>query len=348
MIPRLITRDTASPESLAGLVLCQDVRADGGRSVLAKGTIIGREHLPVLMEAPWTELHFVQMTEGDLHEDEAGARLAAAAAGDGVEVRGQAGGHWPIAAARRGILEVELDALRRVNSIEGICVYTLYRGQVVDAGEAVARTKITPFVLHESHVREAESVARGAGGLVRVRPFVPMRVGAVVQESLGERAMVRFREALGRKVAWFGSELIEPAFVRAAEGDVADAIDSLARGGAHVIVLAGTKAMDVLDPAFRALERLGIPLERYGVPAHPGSLFWIARRGDTPILGMPTCGLFSQASVFDLVLPRVLVGERVGRAELAELGHGGFLTRDLAFRFPPYQQAKERGAVDVE
>lgn len=347
MIPHLVTRDSARPEELAGLVLCQDVRADGS-AVVTKGTILDDASLSALMSAPWTELHLLEITEGELHEDEAGARLARAAAGDGVEPRGQAGGHWPLAATRRGILEVRLDPLRRVNSIEGMCVYTLFDGQVVDAGEALARAKITPFVLHESLLREAEVVAREAHGLVRVRPFLPLRVGAVVQETLGERAMLRFREALGRKVGWLGAEMLEPLFVRAAEGDVAAAIQSLSAGACDVIVLAGTKAMDVLDPAFRALDRLGIPLERYGVPAHPGSLFWIARRGETPILGMPTCGLFSQASVFDLVLPRILAGERVGRAELAELGHGGFLTRDLAFRFPPYQQAKGRGEVEVE
>jgi len=86
-------------------------------------------------------------------------------------------------------------------------------------------------------------------------------------------------------------------------------------------------------------------MERHGVPAHPGSLFWLAYLADVPLLGMPACGLFSQATVFDLVLPRVLAGERVGRAWLAELGHGGFLTRDMAFRFPPYRPAAGRGEV---
>jgi molybdopterin biosynthesis enzyme len=106
--------------------------------------------------------------------------------------------------------------------------------------------------------------------------------------------------------------------------------------------------MDPLDPVWLALDRLGVTIERFGVPAHPGSLFWIAWHGDVPILGMPTCGLFAQATVFDLVLPRILAGERVGRAELAELGHGGFLTRELAFRFPRYRGGVVRGAIEEE
>ena len=109
--------------------------------------------------------------------------------------------------------------------------------------------------------------------------------------------------------------------------------------------MAGTKAMDPLDPP-SGIERLGAPLERYGVPAHPGSLFWLARVGEVPVLGMPTCGLFSQATTFDVILPRVLAGERVDRTTLAELGHGGLLSRDAAFRFPPYRPST-RGARDV-
>jgi molybdopterin biosynthesis enzyme len=160
--------------------------------------------------------------------------------------------------------------------------------------------------------------------------------------------MARFRDALGEKVAWFGSALLEPLFVRPDAGAIADAMGSLLAGGAQVITLAGTKAMDHLDPAFRALDRLGVAPERHGVPAHPGSLFWIARAGDVPILGMPTCGLFSQATVFDLILPRILAGDHVGRGDLAALGHGGFLTRDMSFRFPPYRASRARGEVGDE
>ena len=103
--------------------------------------------------------------------------------------------------------------------------------------------------------------------------------------------------------------------------------------------------MDELDPTFLALADLGGVRVRQGVPAHPGSLFWIGRIGTVPILGLPSCGLFSEATVFDLVLPRILCGDTIGGRELAALGHGGFLTRDMAFRFPPYRRSRRRGEV---
>ena len=298
-------------------------------------------------------LDVVAVEDAPLAHDRLAARAAHVVGEDApLESRGDAravGGAVARDEDRPHAVCVAADALRRVNAVEGMCVYTLYDGQVVDAGEAVARAKIIPFVVHEARVREAETVARDAGALVRVRAFRPMRVGAVVQETLGERAATRFREALREKIAWFGSTLLEPCFVRPDAREVADALDALAnRADAEIVLVAGAKALDPLDPAFRALERLGVPLERFGVPAHPGSLLWIARVRQVSIVGMPSCGLFSQATVFDLVLPRLLTGEPVGRSDLAELGHGGFLTREMSFRFPPYRESSKRGEVGGE
>lgn len=346
MKPVVVERASLSAASIGGLVLCQDVRGEGGRPAFAKGRILQADDAPLLMALSWDRLHVAAMEADEVHEDVAGRRIAAAAAGDNVAVGSFSAGHWPLTAVSRGILDVSTDALRRVNAIEGPCVYSVFHGQVVDAGEIVARAKITPFALAEPRVREAERIGVEAGGLVRVRPFRPMRIGAVVQETLGERAMARFRDALGEKVGWLGSELSEPRFVAADPDAIGGAVTSAIAEGAEVIAIAGTKAMDLLDPAFVALARIGATIERHGVPAHPGSLFWLARRGDVPILGMPTCGLFSQATVFDLILPRILSGERIGRTELGELGHGGLLTREMSFRFPPYRRASNRGEVE--
>jgi molybdopterin biosynthesis enzyme len=87
-------------------------------------------------------------------------------------------------------------------------------------------------------------------------------------------------------------------------------------------------------------------MERHGAPAHPGSLLWLARWDGLAVLGMPTCGMFSQATTFDLVLPRILTGEPIGNREIAGLGHGGLLSREMAFRFPPYRANAARGELE--
>lgn len=341
-----VARAEASLDAVNGCVLARDVRDANGRIALGKGRVMNREAFAVLELLGWDELHLVAPDAGEVHETEAGNRLARAVAGAGIFVGSAGGGHWPLEAMHRGILRVDVCALDEVNGIEGLCVYTLFDGQVVDAGEIVARAKIIPFVIANDALSCGESQAQVRGGIVSVLPFLRMRVGALVQESLGPRAMARFRESLGEKVEWFGSTLLEPVFVAPSAREVEGGVQQLVDDGAQIIAVAGSKAMDPLDPAFEGLDRLGATMVRHGVAAHPGSLCWLARARDVSIVGMPSCGLFSQATVFDLLLPRLLTGEILEARVLASMGHGGFLTRDMAFRFPPYRAARSRGAVE--
>jgi hypothetical protein len=66
-----------------------------------------------------------------------------------------------------------------------------------------------------------------------------------------------------------------------------------------------------------------------GAAALPGAMFLVAYLGDTPLLGVPACGLYHRTTSLDLVLPRIFAGERIGKKELAFLGHGG-LCRDCS------------------
>jgi hypothetical protein len=56
--------------------------------------------------------------------------------------------------------------------------------------------------------------------------------------------------------------------------------------------------------------------------------------------------MFSQGTLFDLILPRVLAGETPDSGSLARYGHGGLLGRDMRFRFPPYRKEADRGSVE--
>jgi molybdopterin biosynthesis enzyme len=57
----------------------------------------------------------------------------------------------------------------------------------------------------------------------------------------------------------------------------------------------------------------------------PGSMMMLAYREEMPIFGLPGCVIFDPFTSFDVLLPRVLAGEKVTRAEIAQLGHGGLI-----------------------
>jgi molybdopterin biosynthesis enzyme len=330
---------------LVGLVPAHDVRDGEGRVVVRKGTVLDAGAAGRLAALGGREVHLIEPEPGDVHEDPAGSRLAAAAAGEGVEVGEAAGGQRALRAGRRGLLRVDAAALAAVNAVEGVSVYTLYDGQVVDAGEVVGRAKITPLLIAEATVAEAERRARAARGLLAVRAFRPAAVAAVAPATLPPKVRARFEAALREKLDWFGARLVHLAFLPPEAPALAEGLRAALAGGAEVLVVGGANALDPVDPVFLALDLIDARVVRRGVPAHPGSLLWLARSGATPIVGMPSCGMFSQATLLDLILPRLLAGETVGAAELAALGHGGLLGREMAFRFPPYRAGQDRGAL---
>ena len=340
-----LSRTDASLATLEGRIACHDVRDGQGKLAVRKGQPLDAEAARLLLSLPWQELHVLELEPGDLHEEPAGARLSQAAAGDGVEVKGYAGGQWTLAATRRGLLRIHQRPLAEVNAQAGIAVFTLYDLQPVEPGEAVAKAKVTPLAIAESVVKQVEQCAWAAGGLVTVKAFQPRTIGAVTRESLDTRQRARFEAALKEKIDWFGSRLLSVRYSGGDAGAVAGEIQALVGEGADLAIMAGASALDPLDPVFLGIDRAGGRMERHGVPAHPGSLLFLAWLGDLPVLGMPTCGMFSQATTFDLLLPRLLTGERIGNADLAALGHGGLLSQDSAWRFPAYRKTAARGEL---
>jgi hypothetical protein len=335
----------SSAERLVGWVLAHDVRDASGALLARKGERLDASGAARLVAGARTEIHLLEMEPGDLHEDPAGQRVARAVAGPGVSVRDSVSGQWAIVAAHRGIVRIAIAPLAAVNGLEGASVYTLFDGQVVDAGEVVARAKVTPLVISETVVREVEESAGAAGGCVTVRPFERRPVGAVAPASLAPRPRARFEAVLREKLDWFGAPLVRLEYVESEAAALGRALEESIAAGARILVVAGANALDPLDPVFAAIERIGGRLVRNGVPAHPGSLLWVARVGAVPLIGMPGCGMFSQATLFDLLLPCLLAGETVGPGELAGYGHGGLLGREMAFRFPPYRAGRDRGTL---
>jgi len=123
--------------------------------------------------------------------------------------------------------------------------------------------------------------------------------------------------------------------IRDSVGAVEAAVGGLL-SDADLLLTAGANATDPLDPTLVALEHLGVRMEKQGAPAHPGSAVWLAYLSDKPIFGVAACGMFSRATVLDLILPRLFTGARVTAGDFNRLGHGGLLSKDMAFRFPAY------------
>jgi len=333
------TRRIERGEKVApGLVLTRDLGS------LKKGRVLSEADVRAIDAAVWKDLDVLELEPGDVHEDSAGQRLAAAVAGEGVGVGAVDGGSFPLMARRRGLVALDTDRLAKLNLVPDLAAYAHPDGYVAVEGDIVGRVKIIPFVTREEHLRRAEETA--AGGIVRVRPFIPMRAALLVHEQIAEQALERGRRSFQEKLSFFGSRLETARAVAGNPRALSEAVDGEQRAGAQLVLLVGSRSMDPQDPVLQALDVVGARMERHGVPAYPGTLLWIAYLGDIPVLGAPSCGIFSRATSLDVVLPRLMAGDRMDAAGIAALSSGGIIAPETSYRLAPYRKGVPRGQLE--
>lgn len=352
------------PAGLVGAVLTRDLVVDGER--WSKGRRLSAADLERLRGAGSVAspglarrggpITLLVPEAGDVHEDEAARRLAAAVAGPGLRATEPVESRVDLRAVAAGVARIRTAALERLNRIDPLEVFTIFDGQVVGAGDLVASVKVAPHLVPAAALAAGLQVV-GAGWrpIVWVAPFRCRRIAALVKESISEPARARFEASLRARVEGLGSELVEvlyvaddPAALEAALARLAAPRGPSSRGErgrstrpVDLVLTAGGASTDPLDPLFVALEAAGGTIVRHGVPAHPGSMLWLGRLGRTTLLGLPTCGAYSKATAADLLLAWLLAGAPPTARTVARLGHGGILTRDQRFRFPAYARGLE-------
>ncbi|HET9613509.1 MAG TPA: hypothetical protein VFP22_01755, partial [Candidatus Limnocylindrales bacterium] len=169
------------PADLVGAVLARDIVVDGER--WSKGRRLSAGDLARYAASPPAGLDGLTVIvpeAGDLHEDEAATRLAAAIAGPGLEARGPVQSRVDLVATAAGVVHVRIADLERLDRIDPLEVFTRLDGSIVERGDLIASVKVAPHVVAESVVAEGIGVVRaGARPVVEVRPFRPMSVGVV-------------------------------------------------------------------------------------------------------------------------------------------------------------------------
>jgi molybdopterin biosynthesis enzyme len=121
-------------------------------------------------------------------------------------------------------------------------------------------------------------------------------------------------------------------------------IRSFAEDGADLILCSGGMSVDPDDRTPGAIRDTGAEVVSYGAPVLPGAMFLLAYldQGDrvVPVLGLPGCIMYAKRTIFDLVLPRVLAGERLGAEDLCRYGEGGLCLSCPVCHFPNCQFGK--------
>jgi hypothetical protein len=319
----------ARAEDVVGRVLVHDLGPD-----LRKGTVLSADHLARVREAG--DVHVVELEPGDIHEDDAARRLAAALSGPGLTFQPPVQSQTRLTATHRGLVRVKPHLVDAINALGHISVFTLMDGQAVAEGEEVAGCKVTPVAVPGNLVAAAEQMCREKGPVVELLPFQPLRTFVVATERLKPKARDLFRAAVTAKLGWYGAEVLAVREVARTPEAVAAAYQEATDMGAQLVLFAGASAIDPLDPAYAELTSAGGHLLQLGAPMHPGSMLWLGRLGEAAVVGVASCAGFGRSSSLDLLLPFVFAYGRADAGDLLRLGHGGLIESAAGRRFPPY------------
>jgi hypothetical protein len=316
-------------------IVCHDVRNPAQRNevLVRKGSRVSADAAAALLARGVDELHLAVPDSGDLDEDAAAARLGAAVVGPGVSVSEGHYGQVGLVSEGRGMLRVDPARLERVNKVGGVLVLTAESDRPVDRDTSLGVVKCAPLFLSEASLAEVERI----GPVVRLQEFQRKRLALVApSERLRGGAFERAQTALSEAIAWYGSSLDQALGAEATVDGMAAAYRSVRH--ADLVLAAGASGTDPLDVVFEGLRRAGGEVTQYGIPAEPGTACWIGELEGVPVLGLASCELFGQPGALDLLLPRLFSGERLDRALVRGLAHGGLLLGPS--RIAPYHIAR--------
>ena len=317
-----------------GAILAHSVKV--GARALRKGRTLAAADIAALRAAGKTGVIVARLEPGDVGENEAADRIAAALGHPGVTAAPAFTGRANFYAERAGLCLVDRAAVDRFNLIdEAITVATLEPETVVEPKQMVATIKIIPFAVRAEALDA--SIATVTGPLFEVAPFKPHRVALVQTTLLGLKDSILDKtvETTRERLEALGSSLRWERRVRHDETELAPVVKEMLAAGADLVLVAGASAiLDRRDVIPAAIALLGGTIEQFGMPVDPGNLLLMARVEGVPVLGLPGCARSPKVNGFDWVLRRVLASLPVGPAVIRRMGVGGLLS-EIASRPSP-------------
>jgi len=291
-----------------------------------KGHAVCNEDLCHLQKLGKNHLYLIDLEEDEIHENKAAAILADALAGDGIIWQNEPReGKIKLVAEKDGLFTVNTAALAAFNMVEEVMCATLHSHTLIKKGELVAATRAIPLVMKRTPIERAAAIANQSGGVLSVQTLHQATAGLVITGNEVYHGLIedRFAPVLSEKVKTLGSKVDGITFAPDDEEKISTAIQSHIDRGCDLLLLSGGMSVDPDDVTRKGIRMAGATEMHYGSAVLPGAMFLVAYIDDIPLLGVPACGMYHRITVLDLVLPRILSGERIGKAELAFLGHGG-------------------------
>ena len=331
-----------------GHILCHDltriVPGEMKDAQFRKGHVVTEADIPMLLSMGKEHLYVWEVDENTLHENEAADRLAALCESAHMRRGDVKEGKIELFATEDGVFQVDVARLDALNALEDVMVATRHTNTAVKAGDKLCGTRVIPLVIDKRRLEEAEALV-GKEPLLKLTPFRKgLKAGIVTtgSEVFYGRIEDKFTPVVERKLAALGVTVAEKRLSDDQTANIVAAIDSVRKAGVDLVLCTGGMSVDPDDRTPGAIRESGANIVTYGAPVLPGAMFLLGYYDDgVPVMGLPGCVMYAKASIFDIVLPRIVAGIPITRSDLTRLGNGGLCLNCAVCTYPNCGYGKE-------
>lgn len=322
-------------EEAIGLPLAHDltriVPGEFKGRLFRKGHLVREADIPELKKIGKDHIYVLELGDGDLHEDDAAVRMADAVCGVNVSATEPSEGKVLLRSAIHGLTVIDKAFINGVNEIDQLAMATLQSYTVVSPGQSVAGTRVIPLLVAKEKVEQVERSARlwreahAGEGPISVKPFRTLKTGLITTGNEVYNGLVedRFGPVVRAKLEKYGSVVEEQRFCTDDSDSIVEEIRYFHSRQVDLILVTGGMSVDPDDRTPGAIRQAGADIVSHGTPMLPGSMLMMAYLEHTPIVGLPGSVMYDKYTVFDVLLPRICAGIRIGKTDITELGYGG-------------------------
>lgn len=326
-------------EDAIGCILSHDVTkivpGEFKGRLFKKGHVIKEEDIPKLLDIGKEHIYVWEPKEGQLHENDAAIRVKDLVLGENCYISEEIKeGKIDFFANKQGLLKIDKEQLLKLNMLGEIIVSTMHNNTPVKVGEKIGATRVIPLIIEEEKIKEAEKIINEK--IISVKEIKPKKAVLITtgNEVYKGRIKDAFLPVMKEKLEYYGGEIVKQVILPDEKEMITENILKAIEEKADMIICTGGMSVDPDDVTPSAIKDCNGEIITYGAPVLPGAMFLLAYYKDTPILGVPSCAMYSKRTIFDLVLPRVLADEKLSFADIAAYGNGGMCLNCGVCSFP--------------
>ena len=327
-------------EDSVGCILSHDVTkivpGEFKGRLFKKGHVIREEDIPKLLDIGKEHIYVWEPKKGQLHENDAAIRVKDLVLGQGCYISEEIKeGKIDFFANTQGIVKINKDLLLKLNLLGEIIVSTIHNNTPVKKGEKIGATRVIPLIIDEKKILEAEKIIKEK--IISVEEIKPKKAVLITtgNEVYKGRIKDAFLPVMKEKLEYYGCEIVKQIILPDNKEMITENIlKAIDEDKVDMIICTGGMSVDPDDVTPSAIKDCNGEIVTYGAPVLPGAMFLLAYYKNIPILGVPSCAMYSKRTIFDLVLPRILADEKLSFEDIARFGNGGMCLNCEICSFP--------------